>query len=45
LANATTRLGREYIVTTFAEIQRELAIHGMSIEGPMGHHEPVPDEH
>lgn len=44
LANATTRLGREYIVTTFAEIQRELAKHDLSVEGPMGHHAPVPDE-
>lgn len=44
-AETTTRLGREYIVTTFAEIQRELAVNGMSIEGPMGHHEPVPDKY
>lgn len=42
-AERSAALAREYAVTTFAETQSVLAEHGMSIEGPFGHHKPVPE--
>lgn len=34
-------LAREYVVTTYSEIQREFAVRGMSVLGPFQEHDPV----